>query len=415
MSVTARSFCSGYTGLEMAVRQAFGDFTVLSHSDIKPAAVRLLEHHYPDIPNLGDMRAIDYTALDRADLMIGSWPCVSHSAAGKRLGKDDPRELWPEFYRAIEATRPAIWFGENVARIATSGELRRVIRDLASLGYVGAWRCVRASDVGACHRRDRCFVVAVDATADTIGEAGRSAGHAEPGDGTGPVSVGAAELGRRDHGSVVLLPSPAAQNVKGPARRLARSDGSPRTYRQTNLPGAIELLPTPKATDGPKGGPNMRGSSGDLALPSAVMKMLPSPTVGDARNTRNATANRSPGQEHHHAGWTLSDVAHAERWGVYATAIAQHERALGRPAPDPTQRSAKTGNPQLSARFVEWMMMLPEGWVCDVPDLVDSPRKSERNAMLSLLGDGVVPAQAAAAFTFLLDHLAQRLTAERAA
>jgi DNA (cytosine-5)-methyltransferase 1 len=59
--------------------------------------------------------------------------------------------------------------------------------------------------------------------------------------------------------------------------------------------------------------------------------------------------------------------------------------------------------------------MLPDGWVTDVPGLVDSPRKSVRNAQLSLLGDGVVPAQGAAAFRFLLGHLSQRFPAEVAA
>ena len=120
----------------------------------------------------------------------------------------------------------------------------------------------------------------------------------------------------------------------------------------------------------------MRGSSGDLFLPSAVQSI---------------------------------------NFGQYAEAVAHHEQVLGRPAPEPTQLSLKNGNPQLSARFVEWMMMLPEGWVTDVPNLVDSPRKSERNVMLSLLGDGVVPAQGAAAFRFLLDHLGQRLAAGVAA
>ncbi|MFJ6590246.1 hypothetical protein ACIQPP_05385 [Streptomyces violaceusniger] len=68
------------------------------------------------------------------------------------------------------------------------------------------------------------------------------------------------------------------------------------------------LLPTPKATDGSKGGPNQRGSKGDLTLPSAAARLLPTPTAGDSRNSRNATANRSVGSRHH-AGTTLSDAA----------------------------------------------------------------------------------------------------------
>jgi DNA (cytosine-5)-methyltransferase 1 len=371
------SLFSGYGGLDMAVRAALGGGRAVWHSDIKPASVALLKHRYPDVPNLGDLLDIDYSAAPPIDVLAASWPCQPHSAAGKRLGEKDPRALWPCVVRAIEATRPSVFFGENVARVTSNGELRRVIRSLTYIGYVGAWRCVRASDVGACHRRDRCFVVAV--AADALGEAGRFTGHAEQGDGAGSTGIGSAEPGRRDHGA------------------------------------GLTLLPTPRESDGTKGGPGMRGSSGDLMLPSAVMQLLPTPTVNDSRGGRNATANRSPGMDHHHSGWTLSDIAHAERWGIYAEAIARHERVFGRPAPTPTQLSLKNGNPQLSARFVEWMQMLPEGWVTDVPGLVDSPRKSVRNAMLSLLGDGVVPAQGAFAFRFLFSHLERRLSSEVAA
>jgi DNA (cytosine-5)-methyltransferase 1 len=412
MTITARSYCTGYGGLEMSVRASFGDFDVLSHSDIKPAAVALLGHRYPDVPNLGDMREIDYTALEAADLMIGSWPCQPHSAAGKRLGEADPRDLWPEYLRAIDATRPAIFFGENVARIASNGELRRVVRSLAQRGYVGAWRSVRASDVGACHRRDRMFLVAVDPAADALGVAGRLAGYAGQGEGPGSPRLGQEESGRRDLQSLTLLPTPAARDRKGPECRGPRSDGYARSVLQTDLANAVlNLLPTPKATDGTKGGPGMRGSSGDLMLPSAVMALLPTPTA-DARRARStspavAQARLDSGRRN------LEDTvsAHADRWGIYAAAIARHERAVSCLAPNPTQLSEKTGNPQLSARFVEWMMMVPEGHVTGVPNLVDSPRKSERNAMLSLLGDGVVPAQGAAAFAFLLQHMDQRLAA----
>lgn len=369
MNATARSYCTGYTGLEMAVRAAFGDFDVLSHSDIKPAANALLAHHYPDVPNLGDMREIDYTGLEAPDLMIGSWPCQPHSSAGKRLGEADPRDLWPEYLRAIDAHRPAIFFGENVARIASNGELRRVVQDLARLGYVGAWRVFGAADVRACHLRKRCFVVAVD----------RAAAHAHA------LGLG---LGLRYQPG-----RSGGAGREGP--RVAGHDGAQGSLQR------LSLLPTP--TQSMTTGAGTSGRDGGLNLQTAVA-YLPTPSVADARNTRNATANRSPGQEHHHAGWTLCDVAHAERWGKYAAAIARHEKAFGRSAPEPTKGVTKNGNPQLDPTFVEWMMMLPEGHVTDVPGLA-------RGHQLSLLGDGVVPAQGAAAFSFLLAHLAQRLGA----
>lgn len=87
-------------------------------------------------------------------------------------------------------------------------------------------------------------------------------------------------------------------------------------------------------------------------------------------------------------------VQMADQWGDYAPAIHRWEQILGRPAPAPTMTSAK-GNPQLSPRFVEWMMGLPEGWVDDVPDLT-------RNEKLKALGNGVVSQQAVEAVLRLL-------------
>jgi DNA (cytosine-5)-methyltransferase 1 len=93
-----------------------------------------------------------------------------------------------------------------------------------------------------------------------------------------------------------LLPTPTARDGKGPNQRQDR----------TCLHGV--LLPTPTASDGEKGGPNQRGSSGDLTLPSAVMPLLPTSTATDAKGGRNATAGRSNPDSNHHSGTTLTDV-----------------------------------------------------------------------------------------------------------
>lgn len=341
------SLFTGYGGLDMATREALGGETVW-HSDIKPAAVRFLEHRHPGVPNLGDIKLIDFRDVPPVDVLIGGWPCQPHSSAGKRLGEADPRALWPEVVRAVQELRPRMFLGENVARVASNGELRRVVRSLAEIGYVGSYRTLRASDVGAPHRRDRLFIVAVDAAADAAGG------------GLGPWSA--------DHQRPSCAPTTGRGRPTG-----ERPDGYARSAAQLDLPGAVTLLPTP--------------------------------AVADSRNTRNATAGRSEGQEHHHSGWTLSDVAYADRWGHYASAVVRWENLLGRPAPDPTQPGARTDRAQLAPAFVEWMMGLPAGWVADLPGLTRSQR-------LSMLGDGVVPAQAAAAYRELLEHV---LVAERAA
>jgi DNA (cytosine-5)-methyltransferase 1 len=185
-------------------------------------------------------------------------------------------------------------------------------------------------------------------------------------------------------------------------------------------------MPTPRATDGTKGGPNQRGSSGDLMLPSAVA-LLPTPDAnadkyrinGDSQQSKSLAgmARReeiSPARHsrphicdsgigyHPDRRWPCNTLAllsenHALRWGDYAAAIARWEHVLGRPAPAPTQTSAK-GNPQLSPAFVEWLMGLPAGWVTDVPGIT-------RNEALKALGNGVVWQQAEAAIRFLLTHI----------
>ena len=83
---------------------------------------------------------------------------------------------------------------------------------------------------------------------------------------------------------------------------------------------------------------------------------------------------------------TTGDSAPCD-WGRYAAAIERWEQTIGRPAPSPTD--TKGLNPVL----VEWMMGLPEGWVTDLG--------LSRTAQLKMLGNGVVPQQAALALTIL--------------
>ena len=86
----------------------------------------------------------------------------------------------------------------------------------------------------------------------------------------------------------------------------------------------------------------------------------------------------------------------AQSMDTYRDAIARAEQAVGRAAPEALELSRR-GAPQLSARFVEWLMMLPDGWVTGVSGL-------SRREQLRALGNGVVPAQAAAALrAFIAD------------
>ena len=152
------SLFTGYGGLDMAVGGALAWY-----SEIEPAACKVLAAHYPDVPNLGDITAVDWTAVEPVDVITGGYPCQPFSNAGMRKGKNDERHLWPYVRDAISALRPAFAVLENVRGHLSLG-LADVIGDLAGLGYDARWGVVRAADAGAPHNRARIFIVAQDST-----------------------------------------------------------------------------------------------------------------------------------------------------------------------------------------------------------------------------------------------------------
>lgn len=404
VSAKIGALCAGYGGLDLAVKSVI-DAELAWVSDIDPGACKILAHRFPDAPNIGDMTAVDWSAVEPVDVLTGGTPCQDLSHAGRRAGMTEGTRsnLWVAMREAIAVLRPSLVIWENVggaysARADSDVEresgllgsradgpalraLGRVLGDLATLGFDAEWRGLRAADVGAPHGRLRVFVVAWPAAADAASNPRRID------DRDHETAADAANLGHqrrrtaRDgrHGPTdgSLLPTPTTRDTKGHNQRRDR----------TRLTGA--LLPTPRAGDGIKGGPNQRGSSGDLMLPSAVMRLLPTPVVTDVTGTRNATAGRSAGARPFSVGTTLGDVAYADRWGDYSAAIQRWE-ALTRPSPDPTRPDGRGGKARLNPAFSEWMMGLPAGWVTDVPGIT-------RNEALKALGNGVVPQQAAAA------------------
>lgn len=418
--LTVGSLFAGYGGIELALSSVL-DVRPAWFVEFDKAPSKVLTHHWPDVPNHGDVTKIDWATVEPVDIITGGSPCQDLSHAGKRAGMTEGTRsnLWVQMREAINVIRPQLVIWENVrgAYSATADSalepcpgcvgggdgqpalraLGRVLGDLADLGYDCRWYGLRAADAGAAHGRFRVFLFATPSDADVSGLEGLAD------------QAGAAPAGRRGHAEsgalgpgLTLLPTPvvndmgegktvehwdawtdrmkaAVGNGNGHGKSLAieaqRLLPTPVSDNSRGLPSAstdyaslanvaCALLPTPRATDGTKGGPNQRGSSGDLMLPSAVT-LLPTP-------------------------------AHQQAWGQYAAAIARAEQAIGRPAPPPTEIGPK-GAPRLSPRFVEFLMMLPEGWVTDVTGL-------SRNELLKMLGNGVVPAQCAAALrAFLWD------------
>lgn len=440
------SLFSGTGGLDMGVQAVVGG-DLAWVADIDPGASAILSHHHPDVPNLGDITAVDWRRHRGVDVITAGYPCQPFSSAGKQRGTDDERHLWPDVAVAISILRPGTVVLENVRNHLRLG-FDVVLQDLASLDYDVRWTLIPASEIGAPHERMRLFIVA------------RPAGWISPPAGALfgtplPLSHGAKlphsgvmidghvwKEARPSFGQVApLLPTPTVSDTNGAG---AHGDGG------LDLRTAVSLLPTPRASDGEKGGPNQRGSSGDLMLPSAVA-LLPTPAVNDMGEgktvedwdawTLRIKAEHGNGNEHgkslsieaqrllptpttadskasgahgysgnEFCALTDATVRQPDRWGEYAAAIYRWE-SLFRPAPEPTQPSSK-GKPQLAPAFVEWMMGLPAGHVTDpgiYADMTDRRGKplsasAIRNLQLRALGNGVVPQQATAAVRWGLAH-----------
>lgn len=336
------SLCSGVGALDLAALQLFPGSRVVWHCENDAAPAKVLAHHWPDVPNHHDITAIDWTQVEPVDVLTAGFPCQPFSAAGRRKGTSDERHLWPHVRNAIRVLRPRFALLENVSGHRSMG-FDRVLGDCAEDGLHVRWTSIRASDVGACHHRERLFIMVTD---------GRQ---------------------RFDDGAV------GAQARSSGERDSAGSD------RRASVP--LTTLPTPRAS-----GPNQHGSGGDLMLPSAVMRMLPTPLSKLADSGPDYGRSTRPGSG---GNDLITALAVEPDWGAYEPAIRRQE-TLSRPAPPPTALNAKK-NPRLSSRFAEWMMWFPDGWVTD-PAI-----GLTRAEQLKAIGNGVVPPQAATAFRYLLN------------
>lgn len=149
---------SGIGGFGLAAQWA--GYTTVGFVEIDPFCQRVLKKHWPEVLIHDDIRTFTSDLVGRPiDLLTGGFPCQPFSVAGKRLGKEDDRALWPEMLRVIHDVRPRWVLGENVAGHISMG-LDGVLADLEEIGY-SCWPVVvPACAVNAPHRRDRVWIMA---------------------------------------------------------------------------------------------------------------------------------------------------------------------------------------------------------------------------------------------------------------
>ncbi|SIJ32476.1 DNA cytosine methyltransferase [Mycobacteroides abscessus] len=335
--MTARigSLFSGAGGLDLAVEHVTGGRTVW-HCEADPDAAKVLAAHRPGVPNLGDITAVDWSAVEPVDVLCGGFPCQDVSAAGRRAGiaSGTRSGLWLEYVEAINQLRPQLVVIENV-RGLLSGYAHRamepgpddlgdrssrpllraagaVLGDLADLGYDAQWTTAAASDIGAPHRRERVFIVAYPAgkpwsldqrdprrtAPDTEGDRwnqGRPEstgfiGRSDAAVGGMPTAADAEsgsrpnEQKRGDAQGLDVVAEPGAgdrDSTRGTAAGIHQLGRSAREL------AAVDLLPTPSVADGTGGHLARSGARGDELLLPGVAKayaegtLLPTPSAAD--------------------------------------------------------------------------------------------------------------------------------------
>lgn len=366
------SVCTGYGGLDLGVLAAFGGGRIAWCADPDPHIAEVLAARLLGVPNLGDLRHIDWAGVEPVDVLTAGFPCQDISAAGKRRGieKGQHSGLWSDIVAGLRVLRPPLLVVENVAALRWhSRGLHRVLGDLAEAGYDAVWRSVRAADIGAATRRERLFLLGWR--------------QSYPVSGMRPYVASGLLAGR---GSAVADP-------EGLGHWYGRSQGWGGISSAVVAAGS-SLDRSRDVPSDPTGDRRHQGLSGAAGFQRR----------SDAAFGSCALAGRRSRQGHlvavpHAPGSPTPDHRQVD-WGEYWPAVRRWEHVLGRPAPYPAE-PGRHGRPVLAPVFVEWLQGLDPGWVTDLP--------LPRTAKLRALGNGVVPQQAAYAVALLLADLGDLL------
>jgi len=155
------SVCSGIEAATVAWHHM--GWKPVGFSEIEKFPSQVLDHHYPEVPKLGDMTKYKEWNIEHPDLLVGGTPCQSFSVAGLRKGMDDPRGNLALVYLGIaDHFRPKWIVWENVPGVLSSNggrDFGSFLGALAQLGYGFAYRVLDAQFFGVAQRRRRVFVV----------------------------------------------------------------------------------------------------------------------------------------------------------------------------------------------------------------------------------------------------------------
>ena len=418
------AMCAGYGGLELGLSYAGFNMQLEWVAESDKWASVVLEERF-GVENLGDITKIqDPPAVD---VCIAGFPCQPVSQAGSQRGINDERWLIDDVVRVANAAGARWLFLENVLGIYTANEgnaFGQVLASLAKGGYDARWTNMRADHAcGAPHRRNRWFCIAYKGDGDRSTESEsfffKSRELIEnliPSSESEKCSKGF--VSDSDGGSFDSERRGQCGGLFG-AEAFGEGEGEEREWvRSVFADGGEDVA------DSDCSGGEAWGDAGCDGGWSRVQSVGSASSVTDSAHfgyewsgeagrggsgfedggvfvVADSDESGSQGQESEGRRYVSAwgDRAACD-WGQYEDAVRRWECMLGRFAPLPSEPSkTKTGEPssRLSVPFVEWMMGLPPGWVTDV--------EMARTHQLKLLGNGVVPQQAAVAYLSLLGLL----------
>jgi DNA (cytosine-5)-methyltransferase 1 len=160
--MTHGSLFSGIGGFDLAAEWIGWENKF--HCEWNTFGQQVLKYYWPNSISYNDITKTDFTIhRGTIDILTGGFPCQPYSSAGKRLGKEDERHLWPEMLRAIREIQPRWVVGENVLGLVNWSDglvFHEVQADLEAQGYEVQPYVLPAVSVNAPHRRDRVWFVA---------------------------------------------------------------------------------------------------------------------------------------------------------------------------------------------------------------------------------------------------------------
>lgn len=186
--LTLLDLFSGIGGFSYAAEQLVGGFSTVAFCETDPACQNVLRKHWPATPIFPDVRSL--TAQDilplcptGLDVITAGFPCQDLSIAGKQAGYNGERSvLFYEIIRLARELRPQFLLLENVRNLLSHQDgttFQETLFQIAQAGYDAEWAVIPASDVGACHRRERIWIVAYATDVFSNGSFGEQRGQLE--------------------------------------------------------------------------------------------------------------------------------------------------------------------------------------------------------------------------------------------